>query len=289
MVARPPVPALRPFVRVLWATAAPERAHPARTCRERVLPTGDAHIAFRLPEQPLRLCMHPGDAVGRVVGSTVLGGPRRSHYLKDVSLPAASVGAQLEPGALPVLLGVAAGELAGDHLPLSELLGATVRRLHEELCELRRDPVAALELLESFLLSRLTAAREVHPAVLCALRRLEATGDVGAVVRESGYSHRHFIALFREAVGLTPKQHCQVRRFRESVALLRSAPRPSLGAVAFEAGYADQAHFTREFRRHAGLTPGEYAFIAPRHPHHVPLQPASSRTGQIPSIPGAAS
>ncbi|MFW6084495.1 MAG: helix-turn-helix domain-containing protein [Gemmatimonadota bacterium] len=33
---------------------------------------------------------------------------------------------------------------------------------------------------------------------------------------------------------------------------------PSLAEVALSAGYYDQPHMNREFRRMAGLTPGEY-------------------------------
>jgi AraC-like DNA-binding protein len=31
-----------------------------------------------------------------------------------------------------------------------------------------------------------------------------------------------------------------------------------LVAVALEAGFADQSHFTRAFKRHTGLAPGRY-------------------------------
>ncbi|MFW5925544.1 MAG: helix-turn-helix domain-containing protein [Myxococcota bacterium] len=271
MPVRAPVPALRPFVRVLWVTAAPDHGWLPGTRRERVLPTGDAHIVFRLPDEPLRLCADPQDTEGRVVGSAVAGGPRTSPYLKDVSRPAASVGAQLLPGAVPALLGLPANEVLDRHLPLSVLWRASAQ-LREQLGELRGHPDGALDRLEAFLLSRLVVGRPVHPAVLHALGRLEASGDVGAAVRESGYSHRHFIALFREVAGLTPQQYVRVRRFRRSVALLRSEPARSLSEVAFEGGYADQAHFTREFRRHAGLTPGQYVAIEPEHAHHVPLR-----------------
>jgi AraC-like DNA-binding protein len=29
-------------------------------------------------------------------------------------------------------------------------------------------------------------------------------------------------------------------------------------SIALEAGFADQSHFTRSFRRHHGITPGRY-------------------------------
>jgi AraC-like DNA-binding protein len=90
---------------------------------------------------------------------------------------------------------------------------------------------------------------------------------VAAAGRASGRSHRSFVELFRRAVGLTPKRYCRVRRFQRALAL----PRGSLGALALAAGYSDQAHFTREFRALAGLTPGEYRRRAPERAHHVPV------------------
>jgi AraC-like DNA-binding protein len=55
-------------------------------------------------------------------------------------------------------------------------------------------------------------------------------------------------------VGATPKQLASILRFRRAVALHR--PRTSLGELALEAGYYDQAHFTHEFRSITRSSPG---------------------------------
>jgi len=56
-------------------------------------------------------------------------------------------------------------------------------------------------------------------------------------------------ASFREVV--------REARGRVAAAQLLSGDRP-LSVVGFQAGYADQAHFTREFKRLTGLTPAQY-------------------------------
>src|SRR5229473_2952094 len=56
--------------------------------------------------------------------------------------------------------------------------------------------------LESLLVARLPI-RGLHPVVACALERFAASTEVREVVRQSGYSHRRFIALFRRAVERT--------------------------------------------------------------------------------------
>jgi AraC-like DNA-binding protein len=47
-----------------------------------------------------------------------------------------------------------------------------------------------------------------------------------------------------------------------AAAMLRAGPVP-LGLVGFTCGYADQAHFTREFRRRTAMTPGQYRSAFP--------------------------
>jgi AraC-like DNA-binding protein len=57
---------------------------------------------------------------------------------------------------------------------------------------------------------------------------------------------------------LSPKWLIQRRRLQEASVRLRSDP-ASLADVAADLGYADQPHFTRDFRSVTGMTPGEFA------------------------------
>ena len=41
--------------------------------------------------------------------------------------------------------------------------------------------------------------------------------------------------------------------------------------LALEAGYADQSHFSREFRELSGVSPAEYRVLRPASPNHVPF------------------
>ncbi|ACY15115.1 helix-turn-helix domain-containing protein [Haliangium ochraceum] len=283
---RAPIAPLRPWVRQIWASAAPAPAARARPAdaRERVLPTACAHLAFRIGGAPLRTFASEDADDARTVGSAVLGGPRASAYLRDVSAPGGSVGAQLLPGATLLLFGAPAHELAERHLPLDDLWGAAAGRLRDALGEADGRPARQLELLEAALLERLPRVRAMHPAVAHALARFgQPDGDaavarVARVARESGYSHRHFAALFRDSVGLSPKPYCRVLRMRAFVEHAARAPAAPLVELALGAGYADQSHLGRELRAIAGLTPAAYLAAAPARPYHVPLAraPASA-------------
>ncbi len=81
---------------------------------------------------------------------------------------------------------------------------------------------------------------------------------VGKVAASLDWSHRHFIARFSEAVGLSPKRYARLVRFGRVLLRLERQKETGLAEIAQDAGYADQAHFNRDFRRFSGISPGEY-------------------------------
>jgi AraC-like DNA-binding protein len=269
---RIPRPSLRPFVEALWAIDETGRATPRATYREHVLPTGQIHLVFLLADRPLRLFDSAGDSAGHILENAVVGGARAAFYVREVPGPLCSVGVQLRPGAARALLGVPADELAGRHTPLEDLWGASVLGIRERLAEcpnLER----RLDVFEALLAARLPQAHALHPAVARALEQLSGASRVADLVNESGYSHRTFISLFRQSVGLLPKQYCRVIRFQEALRRCVGSQPASLTDVAIETGYSDQAHFNREFRELVGVTPTEYRAISPQFSHHLHVGP----------------
>ncbi|MEX2629080.1 MAG: helix-turn-helix domain-containing protein [Tistlia sp.] len=268
---RPPSAPLRPFVECLWASDGSGAAPPERA-RELVLPTGSLHLVFRLGGEPLRVFRDPGDSLGESVGCALVGGARAAPYLKDLSRPAPSVGALLRPGAAAALLGVPAGPLSHAHTPLALLWGeAAVAEIGERLAA-RPTPAARLALFEALLLARLAPLRRLDALVAEALAGFRGLRPVGRVAREAGVSERHLSRRFGEAVGLSPRSWCRVRRFGLALERLAATPGLALAELAAAEGYADQAHLTREFQALAGLTPGAYRRAAPAETRHVPLQ-----------------
>src|SRR5689334_7191468 len=117
-VRRPRPLALRPFVRSLWALD-DARADVTGDARERVFPTSARQIVVRMSDGPLvvfddeRTGVVPGTPI--VLAHAVASGPRASAYVRAAAAHLKAVGAELEPGGGPVLLRVAAPEIAGRH------------------------------------------------------------------------------------------------------------------------------------------------------------------------------
>lgn len=268
LVSRPPCPALAPFVKSLWFF---ERAAPAHgITRELMVPTGLMQLVFRF-STPLRVFADETDRDGRTFGPVLVGGVRASAYLRDLSQPEQSVGAQLRPGMGAALLGAPADELALRHTRLDDLWERQAEWAHERLAE-AADPAHKLNVLEAILIERLARAAPIPPpGLLAALRLIEAGARIADAAALSGFSHRHFAARFENAVGLPPKLYARVRRLTRALAGLKRAQPPSWSALALAHGFSDQAHFTRELRALGGVTPGDYLRARPEYANHVAL------------------
>jgi len=182
-------------------------------------------------------------------------------------------GVRFRLGAAGAGLGLPAEELADARVPVVD-----VWRDGESLRE-----AAALRGLPGLidaLRSRLRVA-ETDPLTRAAAVGLAVPGArVGDLGAELGISERQLRRRFADAVGYGPKTLARILRFQRFLALAgdeaalarvpvashRWAPPPrvDLAGLAFTAGYADQAHLTRECRRLAGRTPAELVTLGVR-------------------------
>jgi AraC-like DNA-binding protein len=206
MQVTPTHPALAPFVANLWVC--PTEANRPGT-REHVLPTGQMHLVFRLQGPPLKLFRDAADATGCTIAGPVIGGAWARSYCKAAQAPALSVGAQLKPGAALALFGVSADELAQRHTALADVWDGFGTNALEQLAG-AHDPRACMAILQNLLLTRLRTHKQPHPAVMHAIAALRQPCRVEQVVEHSAYSHRRFIALFKQATGLSPKRYARL-------------------------------------------------------------------------------
>ena len=84
---------------------------------------------------------------------------------------------------------------------------------------------------------------------------LDARLTVDMLSREVGLSPAHFARAFKETMGRAPHQYLLAQRLERARQLLETTE-ASLADIAQRAGFADQAHFTRLFKRAFGTTPG---------------------------------
>src|SRR5438874_2484232 len=95
----------------------------------------------------------------------------------------------------------------------------------------------------------------------------DSAGEVGGseltaddLAAAAGCSRYAAYRAFSQAYGLSPSDYQRQLRVRTARRLLSAGAAPA--EVAADAGFADQAHLTRWFRRYYGVTPGAYRAAA---------------------------
>jgi AraC-like DNA-binding protein len=159
------------------------------------------------------------------------------------------------------LFGVPAGELAGRILDLADVLPRAYDGLAGRLSGLPSWD-ARFEVLEQALVQAMRPADTEQDAMAWAVTQIDSSGgrlSVDALVERLGYSHKHVLRMFQRHVGTTPKRYAQLVRFERAVQTMRSQPTASFATLAEKAGYSDQAHMVREFRRYSATTPARLA------------------------------
>lgn len=103
-------------------------------------------------------------------------------------------------------------------------------------------------------------AQEISRSVDAARRLLEErfAEKVGLdeLSRRACLSKYHLLRVFKREMGLTPHEYQQQFRLNRAKELLLSGMSQAEAAAA--TGFADQSHFCKKFKAHAGVTPGEY-------------------------------
>ena len=80
------------------------------------------------------------------------------------------------------------------------------------------------------------------------------TKELARLVQLSSF---HFCRVFRVSFGHSPHAYVTRRRVERAQGLILTA-NLTLGQIALDCGFADQAHFTKIFRRLCGESPGEW-------------------------------
>jgi len=169
------------------------------------------------------------------------------------------LGIRLTPPAAFALLGTSLPGMTALTVDLHDVLGAAAAEIGARVHRVR-DGVAAVQAAADWVEQRIACAPGADPTVQRAVSAIAADGgsrSIAALEAWQGRSRARFAATFRDQVGVSPKRFARIVRFGRALDAIAHG-RAALGEIALAAGYYDQAHFTTEFREHAGLTPAAY-------------------------------
>jgi AraC-like DNA-binding protein len=172
------------------------------------------------------------------------------------------VGVCFRPGGFRPLLDGPVSAITDRFTPVERIFGPEARTVADAIiAEPGTDQAVAL--LEDFLRSRLPETPDPMAAEVTAI--VERIAAEPALLRVDelaaglGIGTRRLQRIFSEYVGVGPKWVIRRYRMQEAAERAGSGAGVDWAALSIELGYADQAHFTRDFSRAIGTSPAQYA------------------------------
>ena len=207
----------------------------------RVDPSEDSHVQHLLPDLTV-------DVISVDDGPPFVMGPPTAAV--HVPIPGGTTikGVRLRAGAARRLFDASSTELLDRIVPLTEVLRAP-----------RARGVEAADDVHAFVVSLLQwGAAENDPTIRSAINWLATNwrSSVDDLSKQARWSNRELRRRFVAAIGMGPKLVQRMVRVQTALHLLQTRKgRVALSELAFECGFADQAHMTREIGRFTDHTP----------------------------------
>lgn len=219
------------------------------------------NIEWRLEEPQLRETLpYPSAHVVLEPGVAELRGVTTRKYSRILEGSSRVLGVKLRPGGLRPLVRQPASDFTDRVLPLQEVFGEAAHQLDARALA-HADHHASIAVVEDFLRSLEPQADETLAQVTALADRIRDDRDLRQVEQLADLaqvSMRQLQRLFAQYVGVSPKWMIRRYRLQEAAELIASATHIDWAQIALELGYADQAHFNRDFKAVIGRSPGSY-------------------------------
>lgn len=239
-----PAPLLRPAVVSHWTVTG---GVAGRTVRQSIYPDGCFDLLFVLRGTI-------ANEGGALPGGAYVVGPMTRAARVCRKGDVAVLGVRFRPGVASRLMRVPMSELRDNTVAAADLMGPGVVDLADQLAS-AADFAAQVRLVEARLVDWLG---RTSPGAATDVLQAGIGERVSTLVQRTGLSERQVQRIFLRDVGLTPTEVVRLRRFRRALQLLDRRHAGSLSAFAFELGFSDHAHFTREFTAFAGVSPSAW-------------------------------
>ena len=236
---RPPAPELAPFIENYWTVSWDLRGE--RPFTQRVLTRPGVNMTFK-------------HGRSRIAGLTT------GQFTEVLEGRHRVFGIRFRTGSFRSFLGAPVAEITDRFLGVHNLFGEQGQALEDTVLRVSEEEGMAA-IMDQFL--EPLAPRRDRNAELAEEIVAEIAGNRGLVrvrdlAADVGLGPRRLQRLFQEYVGAGPKW--VIRRYRMQEALARTAlgVPESWGQLAADLGYADQAHFIRDFTANVGAPPSRY-------------------------------
>ncbi len=119
------------------------------------------------------------------------------------------------------------------------------------------DNLLCIDLIEQYLLSKLPITQDVNYArleICLNLLKKSPSTSIDILAEKCCLSPKQLGRVFGNMIGMSPKEYAKIVRFQKTLWMMQKGM-IDFTDISYSAGYSDQSHFNREFKRYSGVTP----------------------------------
>ena len=248
-----PSPAIADYISSFWSIDTLSSAH-----TELVYPTGQIQLIFHYRE-PFLDRNSSGDEISQPEFS--LCGQKLSYSSVTAGKNCGMIAAVLKTETASALLNIPLHEITGRIISFTDIYKSW--KNYSWLFADSPDDISKIKIIESFLLRHIRIKSLHHSYFIkSCINEIRYTTGMSLPYKsleKFSLSERSLQRIFKEGVGLSPKQFAEIVKFENCISLLQSGK--SLTDICYEAGYYDQPHFIRAFKHFTGITPSQFSTL----------------------------
>jgi len=250
-----PSTVLTPYVKTYWGLE--HQVPRGGDYVHRIVPSGLSELMFYLGDLPESI-----DTGKTITEHSLLSGQQKEYYDIRISGKLSLFSIIFQPHGLMVFFDIPLKELFNQNVPLKYILKDSVTELETGLQEATSFTQRKL-IAESFLLNRLGKSRKKYEfeRIRCSIEIInKSQGQIAidSLADHACLSRKQFERIFQEHVGSSPGQFLKTIRFQLALYDKSKNRELSMTELSYLSGYYDQSHMNADFRKLAGMTPGQY-------------------------------
>lgn len=236
---------LQPVIDTYWTVKSKENTF------SRILPDGFVDIIFECDKETL----FP------IKKSIRISGMMTSYRNVMSTKNTITYGIRIKAGLFNSFTNFPLSDIKNTTINASEVIPSFTKKILEQKNVFQTD-CSVINSLESILTSELNANRansnQLIPTVCKAIKNQYQNIDLLLIAKEHHISLRQLERRFKHHVGVTMKEYHSIVRFNNTMESIMKNPTKSLLNTAFDNGYFDHSHLTKEINKMSGKNPSEF-------------------------------
>lgn len=247
-----PSPQLNPYVEFFWSGHF--NLYAANLFSQRVVPNGYIELIIHLTDVHCELFYGSGyESSPNYIMVGLFTKPYDVQFKSLVKV----FGIRFKPEGIYNIFGVPASEFHGSFADAESLTGRMFREFTAQLRE-KKNINEMILLSESYLQKNLSSNKTNlyylnHAAEI--IRRCRGLISIEELAGKVYISKRQLEREFKSKLGISPKSYMRIARLNEVNRAITAGKRVDLAELSYSTGYADQAHFIRDFKQFTGESP----------------------------------